>query len=575
MESRQKPNLIARLREAENQNRPDPEDEDELKERFLEYSSEELSTLPISVLERIIHFPVRSKTPKGFREVFDRTFNLVVELFGHLGPSISALFRVPRTELTRDQKRKLHELSGFVPYFLEGSSELSFADELLAIRRFVRIFVFMFSGLLFLLLGYVSRTMNESNARLWSYITEMNERLLADTRELSIAVESVNTTVQSAVKRLETVESQIQSRFDVVNCNVSDLAVNVSQLRTLCENSNHEQKILNHFHGLLIASIQSNPNVTDLLNRGQSHKLVSFVPSNSSEGVIGFLRRQSSKFAPLCVLSQSSNDLYNLIDPESSDVYKTADSGQAWILFEFRKSVKISEIQIHSGFRYFPRSFDLVLTGKDRKVVRKPIRNAELNNYEIEEMFVQSLKIEQKGPNWEGKQSLLFKSVELFSSSGKYRSGVFKRLFREHRAEIRQFVCVTARDFDLSEVHSLSPRTNVWTWRDPRQWVEIDFLDRRLFVNSYRLELASRHVLRSWSLLGSNDRKLELDEWTKLDSRSETREGEFETLQTFECFGGPFRYFRLVNEGERWDGNTNLVFWHLEFFGILLPKNGE
>jgi hypothetical protein len=97
-------------------------------------------------------------------------------------------------------------------------------------------------------------------------------------------------------------------------------------------------------------------------------------------------------------------------------------------------------------------------------MVRNEIRDANLNNStqwdssQIEEMSVQSLKIEQKGPNWEGKQYLLFKSVELFSSSGKFSSGVFKTLFREHRTEIRQFVYVTARDFDLSEVHSLSPR---------------------------------------------------------------------------------------------------------------------
>jgi hypothetical protein len=45
----------------------------------------------------------------------------------------------------------------------------------------------------------------------------VRELWLAETRELSSSIESVNTTVQSAVKGFETVERQIQTRFDVVN----------------------------------------------------------------------------------------------------------------------------------------------------------------------------------------------------------------------------------------------------------------------------------------------------------------------------------------------------------------------
>jgi hypothetical protein len=184
-------------------------------------------------------------------------------------------------------------------------------------------------------------------------------------------------------------------------------------------------------------------------------------------------------------------------------------------------------------------------------------------------MSVQSLKIEQKGPNWAGGQYLKFRSLELFSRSGKFESGVFGSLFAEHRKEIRQFVSVTARDFDLNEVHSISPRTNVSTLSGDRQWLEIDFVDHQLFVNSYRLKRSSPFGLRSWSLLGSNDRSLVLDEWTRIDSRSETREGEFELLQTFDCIGGPFRYFRLVNEGPRWDRGTQLILYHLDLIGFL------
>jgi hypothetical protein len=299
--------------------------------------------------------------------------------------------------------------------------------------------------------------------------------------------------------------------------------------------------------------------------------------SLSGEGAVGFLRRQSSQFAPLCILRLSCRDLYNLIDPESSDSYGTAGSGEGWILAEFREAVDISEIEIQSGPFYFPRCFDVIVTSSDGKIVRKEIRDANLNGedkrarFEIGEKSVRSLKIEQKGPSWEGRPCLFFKSLELFSKTGKFESGVFKTLFSEHRNEIRQFVCLTARDYDLSDVHSLSPRTKVCTGVGDRQWLEIDFVDRQLFLNSYRLKRHTNWLLRSWSLFGTNDGRQGLEEWTKLDSRNESREGEFEIFQVYECFGGPFRYFRLVQEGPDWDGDEALTFLHLDLFGVLSP----
>jgi hypothetical protein len=266
-----------------------------------------------------------------------------------------------------------------------------------------------------------------------------------------------------------------------------------------------------------------------------------------------------------------------VIDPESSDCYASASSGQAWVLVELREAVTISEIAIQSSFKSFPRCFDLIVTRADGRIVRHQIHDADLKEkhkwerYPIGEMSVQSVRIEQKSANWEGQQFLRFHSVELFSASGKYQTGVFRSLFEDHRNEIRQFVCVTARDFDLSVTHLLSPRTNVCTLTGKRDWIEIDFRDHRLFVNGYRVGRAANAHLRSWSLLRSNDRALGLDEWTKVDSRTESREGEFGLFRVFECFGGPFRYYRLVAEGPGWDGVAKLTLRHIDFFGFLFP----
>jgi hypothetical protein len=166
-------------------------------------------------------------------------------------------------------------------------------------------------------------------------------------------------------------------------------------------------------------------------------------------------------------------------------------------------------------------------------------------------MLVQSVRIEQKGRNWAGKQSLHVRSLELFSTTGQFTTGVFRALFREHRHDIHQFLCVSARDFDFTEFHLISPRTDIVTWDGSREWLEIDLIDRQVFVNSYRLKRLPIYILRSWSLIGSNDRTLPLEEWTKINLRQEIQKGEFESFQLYECFGGPFRYFRIVNEGPK------------------------
>jgi hypothetical protein len=274
----------------------------------------------------------------------------------------------------------------------------------------------------------------------------------------------------------------------------------------------------------------------------------------------------------------SSNGLYNLIDPESPGFYCSGSSGEAWVFIEFRQSiVSISEIEVRSGPAHFPRSFDLIMTSTGGQIVRKEIRDADLNGrgksakYCVGEISLRSLKIEQKGPNWESGRFLAFGAVEMFSACGK--SAVFDSLFRTHRNEIRELIGVTARDFNVSELHSISPRTNVADVAANREWVEFDFADHRLFVHSYRLTRARPSAIRSWSLIGSNDRTRELEDWTLLDLRYERLEIWVESVHIFSCFGGPFRYFRLVSESPRTDSRTNDTLWDVELFGALFPAD--
>jgi hypothetical protein len=95
----------------------------------------------------------------------------------------------------------------------------------------------------------------------------------------------------------------------------------------------------------------------------------------------------------------------------------TGNSGEAWILIEFREPVDISEIEIQSGFSAFPpfpRSFDFIVTEANGKMTRMEIRDAKLKGkhnserYRLDSQSVRSVKIEQKGPGWNTSQSERF-----------------------------------------------------------------------------------------------------------------------------------------------------------------------
>jgi hypothetical protein len=80
------------------------------------------------------------------------------------------------------------------------------------------------------------------------------------------------------------------------------------------------------------ASQLADASMNKYMIRGSPQALSVLTPSLSGDGAIAVLRNGSSKFAPKCILRQSSNDLFNFLDPESTDFYSTASSGEAWIL---------------------------------------------------------------------------------------------------------------------------------------------------------------------------------------------------------------------------------------------------
>lgn len=84
----------------------------------------------------------------------------------------------------------------------------------------------------------------------------------------------------------------------------------------------------------------------------------------NEKGILGKLKEmEKSPFDRLFIASQSSRDIYNLIDPKTKDDFRFADISNSFIEFCFENEITINGIQIFSSFEYFPKSFKIEIDG--------------------------------------------------------------------------------------------------------------------------------------------------------------------------------------------------------------------
>ena len=69
-------------------------------------------------------------------------------------------------------------------------------------------------------------------------------------------------------------------------------------------------------------------------------------------------------FDHLFISSQSSNDIYNIIDPNTNDDFELIDI-DIYIEFELEQSTPIIGIKIYSSTCYFPKSFDIEINDEN------------------------------------------------------------------------------------------------------------------------------------------------------------------------------------------------------------------
>ena len=310
-------------------------------------------------------------------------------------------------------------------------------------------------------------------------------------------------------------------------------------------------------------------------------RVLRLVHNDVRRSIISWLRqKESCRMNKLVFTRQSSGDIYGMLDPREQDQYASGGNPGAWIEIEFKSPVRANGLTVTSNRgRNHPKTFDVILYGGVGKPENRRIRfeNEDMPNEndasvtrEFETTSVKMVRIESRGPNWDGDNFLMLGGFELLSPDDAYSGGVFRSLFSQHRDHIYDFFDVRARDFDGSEIHIPTTEKNVWTFGfHEHEWFEVEFLRGRVRVRRYRRKRPN--TIREWSLRGSNNRSLPTSEWEVIHRhREEEQTGE--TLE-FECLSTtPFRFLSVVNEGLQWNGDRWLNFNYFDVDGTFTPN---
>ena len=296
------------------------------------------------------------------------------------------------------------------------------------------------------------------------------------------------------------------------------------------------------------------------------------------QNVIAWLRGMEKAFDRLVVVRMISGNAYSIVDPSSDDGYGSSKIEGAWIDITFNVPLMVNGVQITSWTGWFPRTFDVVLVDAEDKVTTVSFKDEtglKGKKMSLKRMFsdvrVKSLRLEQKGPNWGEKNFFNIFGFELFSPDERYKDGVFRSLVTKNLDIPRKIFEVSARDFDGRYIHIPNPEKSMCSYgnRD-HAWIEVELVRGKLAPTSYRLQ-KQKDTLKSWTLRGSNDRSLALDEWETLHRHCE--EAKTDKLMHFELLNSvtPFKYFRVVQEAPDWEGASKLRMRYLDFDGIFYP----
>ncbi|KAK8881631.1 hypothetical protein M9Y10_004375 [Tritrichomonas musculus] len=374
------------------------------------------------------------------------------------------------------------------------------------------------------------------------------------------------------MKKIEAKMSQMESELAASKSEASRLREEAdkmkSQMMQMSKKINDQSALINS----LETKLSENKGAVN------SSLYISAEMNLSSPGILEQLKmKEKTSFDRLFVASQSSRDIYNLIDPNTKDCFCTNNCGDFFIEFELEETIPINGIQIFSGWEAFPKSFDIIIEGRTVKSIKEAI---DLNGkckdmtIEFESNRCRRIRFQQTGPNWDKNNNFLFiKRIELLSPETKYSGGVFKTLFykNENKDPHKIGVHITSTAFDFNNFYSIKSTKNICTANKENQWFQIELTRSVAILNGFRLKKSVPERLKSYKIICTDDASKPTSSWTTLTVINEKTKGDHQDLDIYEFDhpSPPVRFIRLIQTDKNWNDNLFLKFIHFDLFGRL------
>lgn len=378
-------------------------------------------------------------------------------------------------------------------------------------------------------------------------------------------IESLKQNLRNQKNKMNSIKRSLGNKIDVIESTSNENKGEITSLKTQQESGvkSLRSDIDNTKSFLFTKIIES------------TSKSIPLEPSLTENGILCKLKEESTDiFNPPFIASQSSNDIYNIIDSNSNDEFSTNSDVNFFIKFELEKAAQINGIVIHSADIDFPKSFDIEIDGE----VVKSIKEANELNGKYKKMTInfpsksgKIVRFVQNGPNWDkGNNFLLIKTIELLSPEPKYSKGIFTTLIEEskHKDPRRCGVNISSTRFDFNSFHLINTKNNIWTFNEKNSWFQVELTRGFAILTGFRLKRDNFRKLRSYKIIATDDDKKPDKSWTELFKLNEEVKDENNNINVYNFPPSPpIRFIRIIQTGPNWNNDNNLKFYHFELFG--------
>ena len=446
----------------------------------------------------------------------------------------------------------------------------------------------------------LNQTIEDNEKELNNYQKKQDEKisifdtkLLQNISKITQQIEGITNKINEIDKKEETNQNSQNKQEEEITHFKEEHSINISNMKKLIEeitnkineveeanqkeNISH-QKDISEIRGV-IARLEQQKEQKEITKKTsiKCHPFTSEINRNTDGILCRLKKNEMNPFNHLFIASQSTNDIYNLIDPNTNDTFEIQGIG-GFIEIELQEPVDITGIKIFSSYSYFPKTFDIEINDK---LVQKIEETKELKGknqsmtIDIEYKQTRKVRIINRGKNWDKHNNyIIIKRIELLSNEAKYSQGIFSTLVYESEDHDPRKcpVFMSASSNDFNAFHLIDSPKIICTDPKEHSWLQIEFTEGRAVLFGFRLKMYNEYKIRSYKIICTDNSHKPEESWTTLIEVNEGREDEHEQLEIYEFSqpSPPTKYVRLIQTGPNWGNTLNLILYHFDLFGNYL-----